>query len=170
MFSCVLINDFNSYPKRFFMKQVLILCRFALMLSLPMLISCSKSYNSNSNPSTNTDFKTTLAQGTWAISSFTQKTEDKSSVFAGSVFTFASSGTLTASQNGTVTSGSWSYSPSSVGYYGGPATEASLTISLGTQSPFNRLTRTWNIEATSSSSFSLVNPEPNEDEHVKFVH
>ena len=152
------------------MKQILTLCRFALIMILPILVGCSKSYNSNSNPSTTSDFKSNLAQGIWSISAYTQKTEDKSSQFAGTVFSFASSGTLTATQNGTVTTGSWAYSPSSVGYYGGPATEASLTINLGTQSPLNRLTRTWNIESTSSSSFSLVNPEPNDDEHVKFVH
>jgi hypothetical protein len=152
------------------MKDTGTIFRISLMAALStMIISCSKNYNNNST-STNADFQTALEMGTWTIGSYIQKTEDKTSQFAGATFTFSKSGTVTVNQNGTVTSGTWSYAPSVAGYYGGPATKASMGLSLGSQSPFDRLSRTWNIESNSSSSISLVNPEPTEDEHVKFSH
>jgi hypothetical protein len=150
------------------MKLMVNALRFVLIAALPLLASCSKSSYNNQNPPATSDFKANLAQGTWMITSYTQKTEDKTSQFAGATFTFSTSGTLTASQNGSVTTGSWAFTPSSVGYYGGPPSNASMTISLGNQSPFGRLSRTWNVDSTSAPTLSLVNPEPNDDEHVKF--
>ena len=154
------------------MKNTVTVFRFTMIAALlTMIMSCSKSYNNNnSNPSTNADFQTTLVKGTWAIGSYTQKTEDKTSQFAGAVFTFAKDGTVSVSQNGTTTSGTWSYAASVPGYYGGPSTAASMVLNVGTQSPLNRLSKTWNVESSSSSAISLVNPEVNEDERARFSH
>jgi hypothetical protein len=151
------------------MKKVMRLFRFALIAVILMLASCSKSSDNNSpSPATSNDLKTSLSQGTWVITSYTQKTEDKTSQFAGATFTFSKSGTLTVNQNGSTASGTWAYTPSAVGYYGGPPSNASVNINLGNQSPFNRLSRIWNVESSSSTVVSLLNPEPVENERVKF--
>ena len=154
------------------MKNTVTVFRFTMIAaSLMMIMSCSKSYNNNnSNPSTTADFQTSLVKGSWTIGSYTQKTEDKTSQFAGAVFTFAKDGTVSVTQNGTTTSGTWSYAASVPGYYGGPATAASMVLAVGTQAPLNRLSKTWNIESSSSSSISLVNPEVSEDERARFSH
>jgi hypothetical protein len=143
------------------------------VLTILAMQSCSKSNTtpaSSTNPANNATFVESLNSGTWVISSFVQRTDDKTSTFNGYSFTFSKGGTLEASNSGAVTKGSWSYSPSAVGYYGGPPSNASITMNLGTASPFNRLTRTWNIDSTktNSSQLYLLNPEPAEGEHVIF--
>jgi hypothetical protein len=135
-----------------------------------MLTSCSKSYNAppNTNNPVDTTLKTQVISGTWIIKSYTQRTEDKTSQFASTVFTFSSNGTLTANKNGNITNGTWSYTPSSVGYYGGPPSKASVTLNLGAASPFDRLTKIWNVASNTDTLLKLDNPEPVEDEHVQF--
>ena len=145
-----------------------------LVLTVLAMQSCSKSYTtpaSSTNPrNDSTTLVASLNSGTWVISSFVQRSEDKTSTFNGYSFTFSKGGTLEATNSGSVTKGSWSYSPSSVGYYGGPPSNASLTMNLGTANPLNRLTGTWNIDSTktNSSQLYLVDPEPAEGEHVIF--
>jgi hypothetical protein len=135
-----------------------------------MLSSCSKSYNAppNANNSVDTTLKTQVISGTWIIKSYTQRTEDKTSQFAGVVFTFSSNGTLTANKNGDIINGTWSYTPSAVGYYGGPPSKASVTLNLGAVSPFDRLTKVWNVATNTDTLLTLDNPEPVEDEHLQF--
>lgn len=135
-----------------------------------MLTSCSKSYNAppNTNNPVDTTLKTQVIAGTWIVRSYTQRTEDKTSQFSGVVFTFSSNGTLTANKNGNIINGTWSYTPSAVGYYGGPPSKASMTLSLGAVSPFDRLTKTWNVASNTDTLLKLDNPEPLEDEHVQF--
>jgi hypothetical protein len=135
-----------------------------------MITSCSKSYNAppNANNAVDTTLKTQIISGTWIIKSYTQRTEDKTSQFASTVFTFSNNGTLTANKNGNVTNGTWSYTPSSVGYYGGPPSKASITLNLGATSPFDRLTKIWNVASNTDTLLKLDNPEPIEDEHLQF--
>jgi len=136
-----------------------------------LLVGCSKSYNApaNSNTSVDTTLKIQIVSGTWIISSYTQRTEDKTSQFAGVVFTFSDNGILTADKNGDITDGTWIYTPSAVGYYGGPPSKASMTLDLGPTSPFNRLTKTWNVASNTATLIKMDNPEPIDDEHVQFM-
>ncbi|MDQ6815517.1 MAG: hypothetical protein M3040_17445 [Bacteroidota bacterium] len=150
------------------MKPVIKILSAAFLVCL-LLISCSKT---TETPAASADVATSasnkIASGNWVISSYTQKTENKSASFAGVVFTFADGGKLTATKDGVITTGTWSHSPSSIGYYGSAPTKASLTVKLGTDKPFKNLTRIWNIVASDSSSLSLINPEPVDDEHLVF--
>ena len=146
------------------------LLKFRLLPLLPCLLlfaSCSKK---SSDPPPSNNPTTTLTSGNWIISSYTQRTENKTSQFNGYVFTFSAGGSVTATNNAATTSGTWSYIPSSVGYYGGTPTKSSLALNLGTATPLNRLTRTWNIDSVNSSATTLVllNPEPLEGEQLKF--
>jgi hypothetical protein len=52
-----------------------------------------------------------------------------------------------------------------VTYYGSSSQE-SIILNLGSTSPFDRLTGTWNVVSTTSSNLNLVNPEVAEDEHL----
>ena len=134
-----------------------------------LLMGCSKSYNvpATANSTVDTTLKTQIISGTWVVSSYVQRTEDKTSQFAGVIFTFSSNGTLTADKNGNMTTGTWSYIPSAVGYYGGPPSKASMTLNVGTASPFDRLTKTWNIASNTALQLNMDNPEPIEDEHLQ---
>jgi hypothetical protein len=152
------------------MKKRICFLLGATTIGTAMLISCSKNYNapaSTNNP-VDTTLKTQVVSGTWIIKSYTQRTEDKTSQFASVVFTFSSNGTLTANKNGNITNGTWSYIPSSVGYYGGPPSKASITLNLGAASPFDKLTKIWNVASNTDTLLKLDNPEPVEDEHVQF--
>ena len=152
-------------------KRISLLLGIATIMSA-MLTSCSKSYNAPPNATTTADttVKTQITSGTWIISSFTQRTEDKTSQFAGVVFTFSSDGTLIATdKNGNKINGSWAFSPSTVGYYGGPPSKASITLNVGMSSPFDRLTKVWNVASNTATQLKIDNPEPVEDEHVQFT-
>lgn len=133
-------------------------------------LSCKKS-DDDATPATTAatiDLKTVMPVGSWSISSFRQRTEDKSSGFKNMSFVFSADGTATATQNGVLTKGTWAYSPA-VTYYGGNGL-ASITINMGQSKPFDRLTETWNVNsASTSSSLQLDHKEPAEDEHVSFV-
>lgn len=143
---------------------------FKVMLSVVILLSaCSKSDSSGSNPPPSSSTTTNvLTSGNWAISSFTQKSEDKTADFAGSVFSFATGGKASATVNGTSTNGTWSYSAGAAAYYGNPATDPTLTLNFGDEAPMNELKGTWIVESLTSSVVQLRNQEANDDEHVKF--
>lgn len=162
--SLVVTNSYQS-QKKTPMKKVIKIFPLAL-LSCLLLIGCSKSSvtpaDNAANPSVN------LITGNWIVSSFTQKTEDKTSQFSGIIFNFSDGGKLTASQNGSVTTGTWSHSPSSVGYYGSAPTKASISINMGASKTMKNITKTWNVISSDSTKLSLINPEPLEDEHLVF--
>ena len=152
------------------MKKRISLLLGVAAIATAVLTSCSKSYNAppNTNNPVDTTLKTQIISGTWIIKSYTQRTEDKTSQFAGVVFTFSNNGTLTANKNGNITNGTWSYTPSAVGYYGGPPSKASMALNLGAASPFDRLTKIWNIANNTDTLLKMDNPEPAEDEHLEF--
>ncbi len=109
---------------------------------------------------------TALTTGSWTLSSFTQKTEDKTSKFADIVFVFAAGGTVTAISKGTETKGSWQYTPA-VTYYGS-SSKAAIALNMSTNVPLNLLTKTWNFISVTSTTLKVDSPELAEDEHVQF--
>jgi hypothetical protein len=106
--------------------------------------------------------------GNWEVSSLIQRTEDKTSQFNGIVFTFSADNKVKAAEkNGSVTNGSWVYTPS-VTYYGATSKEA-ISINMGTGSPFNRITKTWNVVSSTTTVAKFDNPQLVEDEHLQFM-
>ena len=71
-----------------------------------------------------------------------------------------------ATKNGTSVNGTWTHS-AAVTYYGSTSAE-SIALSLTSASPFDRLTKTWNVVSTTSTTLTLVNPEVLQDEHLVF--
>ena len=149
------------------MKKLSVLNRALVSASTVLLAACG-SYSSPTAPVTTSTVTPSTIAGNWVVSSLTQRTEDKSSQFSGYTFTFAATGadngTVTATRNGSTVSGTWSHS-AAVTYYGSTSTE-SLVLQLGTASPFDRLTGTWNVESSTSSSLDLVSPEVAENAHL----
>jgi hypothetical protein len=127
------------------------------------LYSCTKD---STTPASSTDNTApVVSAGTWAVTSYNQRTEDKTSTFAGITFTFSTDGNLTATGANSAT-GTWAISPASTGYYG--SSTPTITINLGTSSPFNKLTRTWKIAEQTGTALRLDHPEATEDEHITF--
>jgi hypothetical protein len=150
--------------KKYFSKLL------SLIVAASILTSCSKSYvapNTTAATSpTSADLTTVLTSGSWVVSSFTQKTEDKTSKFSNIFFTFSANGTLTATDNGNTTNGTWNYTPA-VTYYGSTS-KAAIAINIGTSNPLVLLTKTWNLIASTSSTIKIDSPEILEDEHIQF--
>ncbi|MEP7144761.1 MAG: hypothetical protein ABI707_17895 [Ferruginibacter sp.] len=133
-----------------------------------LLGSCKKDNTATPGNNTNTiTFTSVISAGTWDVTSFTEKTENKTSDFSGMDFTFASDGTATVSGAKTA-SGTWSYSASSTDYYGATS-PATFTISIVSGSTFSALSRKWNISANTAASLRLDHPQASEDEHVTFT-
>lgn len=142
----------------------------SLVVAASILASCSKSSvtpnNTTATSPTSTDLTTALTSGNWIVSSFVQKTEDKTSKFSNIVFTFSANGTLIATDNGNTTNGTWNYTPA-VTYYGSTS-KAAIAINIGTSNPLVLLTKTWNLISGTSSTLKIDSPEIVEDEHVQF--
>lgn len=139
-----------------------------IFLSISIIAFFSACTKDDAAPATNNETAAAVVtQGTWRITSFTQKTEDKTSDFAGVSFTFSNDGTLTASGTKTAT-GTWVSAPPVTGYYSNDSSLGTLSISIATGSPFNRLTETWHIVERSNTTVKLDHREAAEDEHVTF--
>src|SRR5690242_12930747 len=102
-----------------------------LMPSILFIIeSCSKS---NTQPSTpppapGTNSSQIDLSGKWQVSSFAQRTEDKTSMFKGFVFTFDPNGSVAANGNGTSATGTWAFANKPVAYYGATPSKSSFTM------------------------------------------
>ena len=133
-----------------------------------LLAGCSSSSANPTAPSSTTSNTPIIADGSWIVSSLLQRTEDKTSQFSGYTLNFistaAESGTVTATRNGSTISGTWSHSPA-VTYYGSTSQEA-IVLNLGTSTPFDRLSGTWNVVSSTNSNLNLVSPEVIEDAHL----
>lgn len=127
------------------------------------LYSCTKDSATPSGSTDNT--ASVVSAGNWSITSYTQRTEDKTNSFAGVTFTFSNDGKLTATGSNSAT-GTWVVTPASTGYYG--SSTPTITISLGGSSPFNRLSKTWKIAEQTGTTLRLDHPEVAEDEHITF--
>lgn len=151
--------------KKYFNQPAALLIAIILFLG-----SCSKSSVDPVTPSasspTAANVTAILTAGSWALSSFTQKTDNKTSKFADVVFVFSADGTVTATKSGAETKGSWQYAPA-VTYYGS-SSKAAIALSMGAGSPFDLLTKTWNFISVTSTTLKVDSPELAEDEHVQF--
>ncbi|MBI1782090.1 MAG: hypothetical protein HYR66_12095 [Sphingobacteriales bacterium] len=136
-------------------------------LSLFVLLASCKKDNSTATTTTTdpNDPSTIITKGTWFVSSLTQRTEDKTLAFSGVTLTFSSNGTVSATDGSKSASGSWSSSKGGVTYYGSAPTVAALTISF-TSTPFDKISKTWNVASENNSNIHLDNKEPIEDEHL----
>jgi hypothetical protein len=134
------------------------------VVSAAILLGACGGYSNPTAP-VSTDTVTSSISGNWVIASLIQKTEDKTSQFSGYTLSFASndaeSGTITATRDNSTVTGTWRHSPA-VTYYGSSSTE-SIVLNLGTATPFDRITGTWNVTSSTNTNLSLASPEVRED-------
>ena len=144
-----------------------------LLVSAAILLAACSSYSNPTGPAPKPTITPSTIAGNWVVSSLIQRTEDKSSDFSGFTFTFAAgggeSGTVTAVHNGPTVSGTWVHSPASASYYCGTSTAETMSLNLGSSTPLDRLTGTWNVESSTGANLTLVNPEAQEPQQLVFA-
>jgi hypothetical protein len=163
-FSIYLSKKFKEM-KTYFNKSA----AFLVIVAALFFVSCSKSATDPVTPpdKTTADLTAALTTGKWAVSSFIEKTEDKTSKFKDIEFTFSTDGTVTAtSKNGSSVKGSWHYTPA-VTYYGSTS-KAAMALNMGASTPLDLLTKTWNFISSTSTTLKVDSPELLEDKHVQF--
>jgi hypothetical protein len=147
------------------MKSILHICGLLCLVCIISFSSCQKSNSSTAANSNSDTLTVAITSGSWVVASLTQKKEDNTGKFAGYTFKFSANGKVTATINGVATAGTWSHTPA-VTYYGSSSNEA-IVMNLGTDNPFRRLSKTWNIISKTSTSIKMDNPELLEDEHLQ---
>jgi len=130
---------------------------------------CSKNGSSDTTTNNNPDPSQTVMNGTWFITSYSQRNEDKTPLFRDYIFTFSTGSLLKITNNAAVINGTWSYIPAYVGYYGSGGTNAIFNLNAGSDDPLIRLNGTWNINSINTSNISLINPEPADNEVLIFT-
>jgi hypothetical protein len=154
-------NSKNIVMKKCFKKLSAVCIAFTVLFS-----ACTKEKPAADN-TTSDSFTANITAGTWVISSFTQRAENKTAQFSDIVFTFNTNNTVKATEkNGSVTNGTWSHT-SAVTYYGATSKEA-IAINMGTGTPFAKISKTWNVISNSGTVARVDNPEVLEDEHLQF--
>lgn len=135
-------------------------------LTIVLLSIACKSNAVDPINNTTTDLTSSLTQGSWLVSSYIQKTEDKTAKLSGYIFIFSSGGKVVASKNGQEVTGTWQYTPA-VTYYGSASKEA-IDLNFGTDKTLGQLTKKWNFISSTSSIVKVDSPELAEDEHLQF--
>jgi hypothetical protein len=157
---------FTISKKTKIMKKTIGLIFLPLFILL-ILGGCKKDSNNQPTPSAD-PISTVVSSGIWSVSSYTQRTENKTSMFTGISFVFSSDGKISATGTSSA-NGTWISTPATAGYYGGPASLATFNISLGTSDPFSRISKSWNVAQQTATLLQLDNREPAEDEHLIFI-
>ncbi len=145
------------------------------VICISMLSSCSSSTsttdtNSNANDSSmsSSSLNAILTNGTWYVSVYQEKTEDKSSKFDGFSFQFNADGSLTINdaKAGSSEIGTWAYTPA-VTYYGSTS-KAAMTISASNSNPQKLLSGKWNFISAKATSIEVTSPEVAEQLRLVF--
>lgn len=157
-----------------FVKRTALFYSAFVLTILFTFSSCQKQTEapaSSANTTTTTTTKAVDVSGTWQVSSWLQRTEDKTSAFKDYSVTFAAGGTAKAEHNSPVDNGTWVYTPSSVSYCGSTPSKASFAINFGTAATLSTLNRTRNIDSakTTATALALINPEPADGESLTFT-
>lgn len=140
--------------KKGFYFGLLTLMSFSILLS-----SCS---NDDESPIDNTQqiaqIEATVESGTWHITNFNDSGQDETSDFTGYNFTFASDGTLTASNGTTTLDGTWSVSSdsSSSSSSDDDDIEFNIFFPVPDTNDFEDLNDDWDIVSTSTSRIELI--------------
>ncbi|RYF68583.1 MAG: hypothetical protein EOO39_19150 [Cytophagaceae bacterium] len=134
-----------------------------LVLAIALLSACKKS-DDTLTPATAPTFPEVIAPGTWIISAYTERTEDKLKTLGTIKINFTSDGKAIATLDNQTTSGSWSWGGNS--YYGTPADSKTVTLNFGTTKPYDRVSQTWLIVDSKSNIIRLDHSNPAEDKHI----
>ena len=96
----------------------------------------------------------TVTAGTWRVSAFHESQEDHTANFSDYVFTFNTNGTLTATNSGNLTTGTWNFDDSS----------NEFQLQIGSSSPLIDISKGWIIMESSSTILRLSDDSSNGEE------
>ena len=132
-----------------------------LMLSFSLMSSsCSSDADGGSidNSQEIIQIENTAESGEWIISSYIDSGQDETNDFNGYVFTFATSGTLTATNGTTMYTGSWSVTDSNSSDDSSSDNDIDFNISFPVPDTddFEDLNDDWEIVAYNDTTISLI--------------
>lgn len=141
---------FNNFLRtNSFMKHLFILFSVACL----GITACTKSSTSNSGVHSTTSIINAVNAGTWKITYFMDKTEDKTANFSGYNFTFGASNALTATNGTNNYSGTWSVTDSNSD--DDSIDDLDFNISFTAPDTFTDLTDDWEIMEHTTTKIKL---------------
>jgi len=141
------------------MKNKIYLMVF-LIAALATASSCKKEDNSSSSSSTSSNVSAYITSGSWRINYYHESGDDHTSNFDGYTFTFSTSGTMSATNSGGTTSGTWEVDDSNVNEF---------HMSIGSTSPLLDLNHGWIITSQSAAEIHMKDDDLNHSEEVHFI-
>ncbi|MCF6224316.1 MAG: hypothetical protein L3J34_11395 [Flavobacteriaceae bacterium] len=126
-----------------------------MLLSITLFSACSTDDDGSSNNSLQiAQVQSVVESGTWRITNFNDSGQDETSDFTGYNFTFATDGTLTASNGTTTLNGTWLVTNDSSD--DNDDIEFNIFFSVPTSNNFEDLNDDWDIGSTSASRIELI--------------
>lgn len=134
---------------------------FLIMLNFSLMSStCSSDDDGTSNDNSQeiNEINNILESGTWIISSYVDSGQDETNNFSGYVFTFATNGTVTATNGTTTYNGTWSVSDNSNSNddSNNDDIDFNLTFPVPDTDDFEDLNDDWDIASYSTTTVSLI--------------
>lgn len=133
-----------------------------MLLSVTLFSACTSDDDSSSDNSQQiAQIEGIVEAGTWRITNFNDSGQDETSDFTGYSFTFASSGTLTASNGTTTLDGTWSITNDSSSSSDDDSNddddiEFNIFFPVPDTNDFEDLNDDWDIVSTSATRIELI--------------
>lgn len=145
--------------KKGFYYSLLMMVSFALLS-----LSCSSDDDDSSidNSQQIAQVQSIAESGTWRITNFNDSGQDYTSDFTGYNFTFASDGTLTASNGSSTLNGTWSITSDSSSSSDDDSNdddddiEFNIFFPVSDSNDFEKLNDDWDIVSTSATTIQLI--------------
>lgn len=133
-----------------------------MLLSVTLFSACTSDDDSSSDNSQQiAQIEGIVEAGTWRITNFNDSGQDETSDFTGYGFTFASNGTLTASNGTTTLDGTWSITNDSSSSSDDDSNddddiEFNIFFPVPDTNDFEDLNDDWDIVSTSATKIELI--------------
>ena len=139
-------------------KQIILLIA-VVFLAITSCTSDDDNSDTTSNDAQIAQVETTVEDGTWRITNFVDSGQNETSDFTGYAFTFATDGTLIASNNANTIEGTWSItddSGSSDDSSSDDDIDFNIFFPVSDSSDFEDLNDDWDIVTTSATKIELI--------------
>ncbi len=135
------------------------------ILSVIFFVSCSSDDDlGDVNNNQFEEIETTIPQGTWEVSRYTEGETDQTLSFESFIFTFNEDGTVTGANDLFSESGTWDYDNTA-------STQENFNLQFGATTPFDLITENWTIESVNNTQvqLSVANGNNGEPETLTFT-
>tara|TARA_Y100000780_G_C13673105_1_gene413198 strand:+ start:1186 stop:1698 length:513 start_codon:yes stop_codon:yes gene_type:complete len=152
--STTAINLKQEIMKNNLLYAIIIMVSISLMSS-----TCSSDddgNNSNNNSQEIAQIESQVELGTWIVLSFIDSGQDETNDFNGYGFTFASDGTLTATNGTTTYTGTWSITDSNSNDDSSDDIDFNIFFPVPDNNDFEDLNDDWDVVSHSATTISLI--------------